>query len=303
MSNKTKIQDKKKIFISYSSKDKELVEIILQKFSDLPVEIWRAPESITPGMNYAREIPKAIKESVLFVLMLSKNSQESIWVEKEVDTAVSNKVDVIPFQLDEQPMNDIYAFYLNNVQMISYSENKIKAEIELRKQICKYAKLGNEYLENSKVKVLEESDVEYTAEPKISGVRLKSNALRVNQIPLYCEKCGSLELEQVSLGVYVCKDCGNENLDDYKKIRNYLAKVGYASKREIAQETGVDRKRVGILMEEGYYGIMKRDEGKIFCEICGRQIARGTRCSSCSGSSRGSDAKITEEKFHTSRKQ
>lgn len=303
MSNKTKIQDKKKIFISYSSKDKELVEVILQKISDLPVEIWRAPESITPGRNYAREIPKAIKESVLFVLMLSQNSQESIWVEKEVDTAVSNKIDVIPFQLDEQPMNDIYSFYLNNVQMISYSENKIKAEIELRKQICRYAKLGNEYLENSKIKVLEEADVESTAEPMISEVRLKSNALRVNQIPLYCEKCGSLELEQVSLGVYECKDCGNENLDDYKKIRNYLAKVGSASKREIAQETGVDRKRVSILMEEGYYGIMKRDEGKLFCEVCGRQIARGTRCGWCSGSSRGSSAKTTEEKFHTSRNQ
>lgn len=51
----------------------------------------KAPDMIPVGSNYAREIPRAIRECDLFLLILSKESQESVWVEKEVDSAICYK--------------------------------------------------------------------------------------------------------------------------------------------------------------------------------------------------------------------
>lgn len=245
---------KKQIFISYSSKDKELVDQIVKKLEDLPVVLWRAPESITPGNNYAREIPQAIRESMVFLLMLSRNSQQSIWVEKEIDSAVSERVHIIPLQLDDEPLSDVYRFYLNNVQTLYYMDSPKDALERVRQQIRRVVELqsqeGSASSADNDKKSEKQNYKENRKEMKRKERMRKGNAFRLNKIPVTCEACGSEHLVLTSLGRYTCKKCKFENYDEYSKIRNYLTKVGSASVIQVVKDTGVSRECVEGYLQE-----------------------------------------------------
>ena len=134
----TKMAEIKSVFISYSSKNKELVHKIVRVLEHIGVSYWKAPDMIPVGSNYAREIPRAIRECDLFLLILSKESQESVWVEKEVDSAICYKKNIVPFKIDDTPMNDTFSFYLNNVQMIPYYLGEVAAVKSLCEQLQPY---------------------------------------------------------------------------------------------------------------------------------------------------------------------
>lgn len=112
------------VFISYSTKDDEYVNQIVETLKYNNINYWLASECIPIGSSYAREIPKAIAECAVFLLVVSKSSQESIWVEKELDTAVSGHKNVVPVFIDDSTLNSTYRFYLNNVQSIKYNLQK-----------------------------------------------------------------------------------------------------------------------------------------------------------------------------------
>ena len=97
------------------------------------ISYWIAPDMIPAGSNYAREIPGAIQCCEVFLLVLSKNSQQSIWVEKEIDSAINYRKTIVPFQIDDEPLTDMFRVHLNNVQTI-YCVNRPKDAIEELKQ-------------------------------------------------------------------------------------------------------------------------------------------------------------------------
>ena len=328
------MRQEKQIFISYSSKDKILVEDILHKLEDLQIHIWKAPECIRPGYNYAREIPRAIRESALFLLFVSAASQNSIWVEKEVDTAVSSRVRIIPVQIDDTLLSDMYLFYLNNVQMISYQKSPENAIYELRQQIrdvileglqesltepdnsvsgndsqksigasASEKKLEKEdnkagRKEDNKAGRKEESgwkkNIEVVGEShaKISSRLIKTNELRKNKIPLYCEACGCSDLNHISLGIYVCTKCGHENYDDYTKIRNYMKAAGPSTVFEISRQTGVSRDRINAYFKERNEDYEERKQS--VCKVCGMPVTSGNLCRNCA--SKGKNSGLEEGK-------
>ena len=106
----------KSVFISYSSKDERYIKKMTQMLEKMGISYWIAPDMIPAGSNYAREIPKAIRDCEIFLLVLSQASQQSIWVEKEIDSAIYYRKTIVPFQIDDSVMTDMFRFYLNNVQ-------------------------------------------------------------------------------------------------------------------------------------------------------------------------------------------
>lgn len=117
----------KSVFISYSSLDSFYVEKLARMLEKMEISYWKAPDMIPAGSNYAKEIPQAIQNCRVFILMLSESSQKSIWVEKEIDSAIYYRKRIIPFQIDDAPLNDMFRFYLNNVQTISYAKGRREA--------------------------------------------------------------------------------------------------------------------------------------------------------------------------------
>ncbi|MBO5087518.1 MAG: TIR domain-containing protein [Lachnospiraceae bacterium] len=288
----------KTVFVSYSSEDRKLVNTIVNMLKTEGIAYWKAPEMIPAGSSYAREIPRAIKECEVFLLVLSRTSQKSIWVEKEIDSAISHRKTIIPFQIDDIPLNDTFRFYLNNVQMISYALDGEEAMDELKRQLNQLVKDSQSEQSNvisestsqfgsdkSSVTVsnitVQNKDMNKQHQKRSMSRKADSNALRMNRIPLECDHCGSKLLENVTMGTYRCRDCGKDSYDDFQTIRNYLDVVGTAPAAVIERSTGVPRRIIEYFFRDEYLEIPKNSPIRVPCERCGAPIRTGTLCDAC----------------------
>lgn len=284
----------KTVFVSYSSDDRKLVNTITKMMKESGISYWKAPEMIPAGSSYAREIPRAIKECEVFLLVLSRTSQKSIWVEKEIDSAISHRKTIIPFQIDDIPLNDTFRFYLNNVQMISYVEEGLDAMEELKEQLLQLMKstaassasymgevVEEEVPASTDAKMVEKNEHTKPYPRRSASGRADSNALRMNRIPLQCDYCGSKQLENITMGTYRCHDCGKDSYDDFQTIRNYLEIVGNAPASVIEKNTGVPKRIIEYFFRDEYLEIPKHSPVRVPCERCGAPIRTGTLCDAC----------------------
>ena len=102
------------IFISYSSKDKQTADAICHELEANKLKCWIAPRNIIAGKNYAEQIMTGIKKAKIVVLVFSKNSQESVFVNNEIDNAFSNNKPIISFKIDETLPENKMEFFLKN---------------------------------------------------------------------------------------------------------------------------------------------------------------------------------------------
>ena len=111
------------VFISYSSKELSIAEKTKKYLEDNDIPCWMAPESIQGGENYTAVIPEAINECSCMVLLLSEKSQASLWVPREVETAINEGKRVIPLRIDNSDITSQFKFMLNISQVINAIDN------------------------------------------------------------------------------------------------------------------------------------------------------------------------------------
>lgn len=119
------------VFISYSSIDYAVASNVRSILRQNGIECWMAPESIPAGSDYGEEIPTAIEACDAFVLVLSENSQNSKWVPKEIDLAITNDKIIIPLHIDDKQLNKSFNFRLTNTQRIEAYQQTANAFNEL----------------------------------------------------------------------------------------------------------------------------------------------------------------------------
>jgi len=106
------------VFISYSSKEYDVANIVRTTLTNNGITSWMAPESIPGGSNYMEVIPRAIADCKIFVLILSESSQKSKWVPKEIEQALNNNLIIIPFQIEKCEISKMFNFIIGNSQRI-----------------------------------------------------------------------------------------------------------------------------------------------------------------------------------------
>lgn len=104
------------VFISYSSKNNVKAKNFRNILEANGIKCWRAPESIETGDNYAKAIPSAIKNCGVMVVLISKCSQQSQWVPKEVDLAIKQQKPILPVYIENCDLVEPFDLYLSNVQ-------------------------------------------------------------------------------------------------------------------------------------------------------------------------------------------
>ncbi|MBQ8540094.1 MAG: TIR domain-containing protein [Clostridia bacterium] len=117
------------VFISYSSKEFNKALLIKEALSENDISVWMAPESIPIGSNYTKEIPVAIKNCKIFLLILSQNAQNSIWVPAEVENAYKNEKLIFPFIIEDCPLTEQFDFLLSMSQKIEAAQPPIEHRI------------------------------------------------------------------------------------------------------------------------------------------------------------------------------
>ena len=123
------------VFISYKSEEFQEADWVRQQLESGGISCWMAPHSITGGASYATEIPQAIRSCRVFVLILSRRAQLSQWVPKELDQAINCGKIIMPFMLENCPLEDDFSFYLSNVQRYPAYEGREAAMQRMLREI------------------------------------------------------------------------------------------------------------------------------------------------------------------------
>jgi hypothetical protein len=94
---------RKKVFISYSSKDRSSASAVKEALKNENLDVWMDNDSVNPGDSISSAIMEGLTESDYFVLLISENSNQSNWVKREIATAfeLSNtkNLSVIPVMI------------------------------------------------------------------------------------------------------------------------------------------------------------------------------------------------------------
>ena len=96
-------------FISYSSKDQDFAERLYADLQNKGVRCWFAPHDLPIGAKTWDAIDEAIKLRDKLLLILSKHSIASDWVEDEVSKAFAEERDrkqlvLFPVRIDQMVM-------------------------------------------------------------------------------------------------------------------------------------------------------------------------------------------------------
>ncbi len=88
------------VFISYSSRDREIANAVCATIEAWEMRCWIAPRDVVPGTHYGEALAEAIRTSQIMVLVFSASSNESPQVTREVERAVSANIAIIPFRIE-----------------------------------------------------------------------------------------------------------------------------------------------------------------------------------------------------------
>lgn len=129
--------DKRDIFISYASANKDKADFICEKLEQKGLSCWIAPRDIKRSTNYAEEIMLGLKEVDLVLLVFSKDAHESIYVTEEIENAFNLKKAILSFKIDETlPQavpEDKMGFFLKNKQWLDTCPNGVFEEAGVTK--------------------------------------------------------------------------------------------------------------------------------------------------------------------------
>jgi len=130
------------VFISYSRKDVDFARKLAGDLEKAGYDVWWDVSDLLGGDDWVRVIPAAIASSQHVLVVLSPNSAESEWVEKEYTQALSLRKKIIPilFAATSVP------FALNTINYVNFT-------------------LGN-YVDNLKNLL---SALEYPGEPPVAA--------------------------------------------------------------------------------------------------------------------------------------
>ena len=106
------------VFVSYSSKNKKIVDAIVADLERNGVKCWYAPRDIMPGEPWAAAITRALESAKVMLLVYTSESNSSHQVMNEVNLAASANKVIVPFRLTQEEMNDQLAYYLARYQWL-----------------------------------------------------------------------------------------------------------------------------------------------------------------------------------------
>ena len=111
------------VFISYSRHDSDLMARIRDDLRAADLLVW-TDDSLTPGTDsWKNAIENAIQNAGSVVVLMSPDSKQSIWVEREMDYARACKVPIIPVLARGENEVSAIPFELINAQRVDLRED------------------------------------------------------------------------------------------------------------------------------------------------------------------------------------
>ncbi len=117
------------VFISYSSKNKNVADAVVADFEQHGIKCWYAPRDILPGEEWVTAITKALEVSKALVLIFTDESNNSRQVMNEIAVAFNAGITIVPFRLTDEQMSSELEYYLTRVHWLDAVSKPLKKNI------------------------------------------------------------------------------------------------------------------------------------------------------------------------------
>ena len=137
-----------KIFISYKSEEYKIAEHLAKYLEGRGFETWFAPRNIIKGGggDYDTQIDNAIKDCRAFILLLSKNSDISKQVKRELKLALDDyDKGVFPLRIDDVKPDNL-RYLLGTIHIVEWLNKRDETLNELIDSILKYEEKKKQHI-------------------------------------------------------------------------------------------------------------------------------------------------------------
>src|SRR5258708_8968309 len=104
------------VCISHSSKDRETADAICAHLASAGIRCWIAPRDIAPGATWTKGIMQGLEACRVLILIFSEHADDSDHVHREVATAFSSRLAVIPFRIEDGLPDQSLSYFLATLQ-------------------------------------------------------------------------------------------------------------------------------------------------------------------------------------------
>ncbi len=122
------------VFVSYSSKNKNVADAIVAEFEKNGIRCWYAPRDIMPGESWVSAITDALQSVKVQVLVYTAESNASRQVMNEVAVAFNAGKTIVPFRLTEEKMSSEFEYYLSRVHWLDAMASPLNDNISQLRQ-------------------------------------------------------------------------------------------------------------------------------------------------------------------------
>jgi len=121
------------VFLSYSDQDRDFAASIVEVLRQHGIPVWYSRKNILGAQQWHDEIGAALQRCDWFVVILSPNSVESVWVKREVLYALQqNRFENRIIPILYQPCDsDRLSWTLSFFQMIDFTKTADEGRREL----------------------------------------------------------------------------------------------------------------------------------------------------------------------------
>lgn len=111
------------VFISHSSKEAEIANKMCDKLEQSGYTCFIAPRNIRSGYVYAEELANGVDTSDVILLMLSRESNRSPHVLREIERAVTRSIPIIVYKMEEVELTKSMEYFLMTHQFMEAAQN------------------------------------------------------------------------------------------------------------------------------------------------------------------------------------
>lgn len=117
------------VFISYSHKDKNTMDLMCATLEKNGLKCWVAPRDIIPGMEWSAAIIQGIESTKIMVLVFSNHSNISSQVVREVERAVSKNITIIPFKIEDVKMSQSMEYLVSMSHWLNACDQPLQKKL------------------------------------------------------------------------------------------------------------------------------------------------------------------------------
>ena len=174
------------LFVSYATDNKDVADFTVKKLEEKGLRCFIAPRDLHTGEEYAKEIVRGISNSIAMLLLFSKESNQSGYVLREVNSAVSRNKMIIPFRIEEFLPSEAMEFYLGPTQWLDAFPEVL--DIHLDKIVRIVAGIKEEYKNKKKENIrIKEARVLSIPEYLAMGITYKQLTMKAIELDFLTE--------------------------------------------------------------------------------------------------------------------